>query len=98
MPCPDPAPCVRIAATSTPLGPGAAREGADYPMPPTFTQAGRPITIDTPLGADALLLNGFTGSEVISAPFRFHLDLLAPASAPVTFANLLGQSVTVHLT
>jgi type VI secretion system secreted protein VgrG len=67
-------------------------------MPPTFTQAGRPIIIDTPLGTDALLLNGFTGSEAISAPFRFRLDLLAPASAPVTFASLLGQSVTVNLT
>jgi type VI secretion system secreted protein VgrG len=64
---------------------------------PTFTQSGRPIAVSTPLGADAVLLNGFTGTEAISAPFRFHLDLLAPASSPVAFASLLGESATISL-
>ncbi len=63
-----------------------------------YQQAGRELTISTPLGDDALLLNGFTGREAISAPFRFELDLLSPASSPVAFDKLLGQAVTVQMT
>jgi type VI secretion system secreted protein VgrG len=62
-----------------------------------FTQAGRPISVTTPLGTDALLLNGFTGHEAMSAPFRFTLDLLSRASSPVDFANLLGKGITIQL-
>ena len=62
-----------------------------------YQQAGREITISTPLGDDALLLNGFTGREAISAPFRFELELLSPASSPVAFDKLLGQAVTIKL-
>src|SRR6476661_2006195 len=62
-----------------------------------YQQAGRELTITTPLGDDALLLNGFTGREAISAPFRFVLDLLSPASSPVAFDKLPGQAVTVKI-
>ena len=43
----------------------------------TYTQENRPIAIDTPLGEDVLLLQGFTGHEGISRLFSFDLDLLA---------------------
>ena len=36
----------------------------------TYTQAGRPLVVTTPLGPDALLLVGFTGREEISKPFE----------------------------
>ncbi len=62
-----------------------------------FTQAGRPIAVTTPLGDDVLLLESFTGSEAISAPFRFRLDLLTESATPLAFDGLLGQAVTIGL-
>src|SRR5207248_9642874 len=52
--------------------------------------------VPTPLGDDALLLTGFTGTEAVSQPFQFHLDLLAESDT-VAFDRLLGQAVTVRL-
>jgi type VI secretion system secreted protein VgrG len=60
-----------------------------------YTQAGRPFTVNTPLGPDALLLAGLRGTEAVSEPFRFDLDLLAPANTAVPFEKLLGQPATV---
>ena len=42
------------------------------------TQIERPFRINTTLGADALLLNSFTGTERVSTPYRFTLELLSP--------------------
>ena len=39
----------------------------------TYRQADRPLTVTTPLGADALLLIGVRGHEAISGLFRFDL-------------------------
>ena len=39
----------------------------------TYTQKNRPLAVTTPLGPDALLLTGFTGSEGISQLFHFGL-------------------------
>lgn len=44
---------------------------------PQFTQANRPIRVDTVLGEDVLLLSGFSGTETVSVPFSFQLDLLS---------------------
>ena len=60
-----------------------------------YTQSGRPLSISTPLGADALLLEKLAGSEGISELFRFQLDLLA--ESPVAFDKLLGQPATLTL-
>ena len=63
-----------------------------------FTQANRPLKVTTPLGADALLLVGFTGTEHLSRLYEFQLDLLRPvAKGPVEFDKLLGQKVGVEL-
>src|SRR6266540_423680 len=42
-----------------------------------YSQADRPMRIDTDLGEDALLLEGFTGEEEVSTPFHFTLELLS---------------------
>ncbi|HJZ89866.1 MAG TPA: type VI secretion system tip protein TssI/VgrG [Gemmataceae bacterium] len=62
------------------------------------TQANRAIRITTPLGADALLITGLTGTEALSELFRFQLDLLRPAAKKaVPFDQILGQPVTVEM-
>src|SRR5262249_12019971 len=54
------------------------------------------LKANTPLGADALLLESFTAQEALSEPFLAVLDLLAPAETAVAFEKLLGQAVTVQ--
>lgn len=55
------------------------------------------LKVQTPLGANALLLEKFRGVERLSAPFEFVLDLLAESGTDVDFKKLLGQPVTVSL-
>jgi type VI secretion system secreted protein VgrG len=43
----------------------------------SYSQANRPLSVSTPLGPDVLLLAGFAGTEGVSAPFAFALDLLS---------------------
>ena len=66
--------------------------------PAKFSQANRPLQVTTPLGADVLLLEKFSGAETLSEPFKYTLDLLAETSRTIDFGQLLGQSVTVTLT
>src|SRR5215472_4292281 len=61
-----------------------------------FTQAGRALRIDTPLGADALLLRSFSGQEAVSQLFRFQLELLSEHD-DIDFDSIVGKNVTVHL-
>src|SRR5450755_1728156 len=63
----------------------------------TDKQAGRPLTVDTPLGTDKMLLRGLHGTEAISQLFRFELDLLADNKLDVRFDQLLGKQVTAHV-
>jgi type VI secretion system secreted protein VgrG len=60
-----------------------------------FSQKGRSLRVTTPLGADALLLETFTGREAVSQVFRFQLGLLAPTASSLAFDSLLGQAATV---
>jgi type VI secretion system secreted protein VgrG len=62
---------------------------------PTYTQAERLLKVTTPLGPDALLLEGFQGVEAVSALFEFQLDLLAEEDTEVSFDKLLGQPVSI---
>ncbi len=66
-------------------------------MPATYTQAGRPLAVTTPLAPDTLLLVGFNGSESISQLFQYQLNLLAPRDKEVAFDKLLGQKITVKM-
>ena len=63
----------------------------------TYTQAGRPMTVKTPLGPDNLLLIGFSGREAISQLFEYSLELIAPNQAEIPFDKLLAQKVSVAL-
>jgi type VI secretion system secreted protein VgrG len=58
-------------------------------------QLAGPITIDTPLGDDLTCLS-MGGIEAISRPFVYELDVLSTRS-DIEPAQLIGQSVTVHL-
>ncbi|MBZ5561565.1 MAG: type VI secretion system tip protein VgrG [Acidobacteriia bacterium] len=62
----------------------------------SYTQEDRLFKIDTPLGKDALLLQGFRGTEGISRLFHFELDLLSENSA-ISFSDIIGKNVTVSL-
>ncbi|MCM3875001.1 MAG: type VI secretion system tip protein VgrG [Thermoanaerobaculia bacterium] len=62
-----------------------------------YTQDGRRLVVKTPLGKDALLLNGFSGQEAISRPFSFQLKCVAENAKKVPFESILGQKVTVEL-
>jgi type VI secretion system secreted protein VgrG len=64
---------------------------------PLYTQAGRLISLTTPLGDDKLLLTGFTGHEAMSRLFHFHLTTLSEDTA-VDFTQIVGQSVTIDVT
>ena len=64
---------------------------------PQNVQADRPLTIDTPLGKDKVLLIGLSGREGVSRLFGFQLDLMAEKGTDVAFDKLLGQKVTAHL-
>jgi len=62
-----------------------------------YTQANRPLTVTTPLGPDVLLLEKFSGSEAISEPYSFRLDMLCAKADPIGYGDLLGQKVTVEI-
>lgn len=62
-----------------------------------FTQDGRIIKIDTPLGKDVLLLQGFTGQEGISQVFNFDLELLSEVNSAIAAEDILGQRVTITI-
>jgi type VI secretion system secreted protein VgrG len=62
-----------------------------------LTQATRQITIDTPLGEDAVLLRSFQGQEAISKLFTFDLDLVSEDPS-IKYDGIVGQAVTVCLT
>jgi type VI secretion system secreted protein VgrG len=61
-----------------------------------YTQENRLLKLDTPLGADVLLLQGFTGHEGISRLFSFELDLLSEKN-DINFKDIVGQSVTIRV-
>jgi type VI secretion system secreted protein VgrG len=61
-----------------------------------YSQANRPIRVDTVLGEDVLLLERVTGEEHVSAPFRFTLDLLSE-NASIGAKSVLGTAATVTL-
>jgi type VI secretion system secreted protein VgrG len=62
----------------------------------SFTQAGRPFTVTTPLGADKLLLERFTGEEAVSAPFHFTLDMVSKSNN-VSADALIRQPISINM-
>ncbi|HEU4456417.1 MAG TPA: type VI secretion system tip protein TssI/VgrG [Longimicrobium sp.] len=62
----------------------------------SYTQTGRPMRVETALGADVLLLAGLSGLEGVSRPFSFRLDLVSEDDA-VSAAGLLRTPAAVTL-
>ncbi len=67
----------------------------------TTTQAERLLTIQTPAGADVLLVEEFSGAEAVSELFSWELQLLADLQAKkhlsVKPENLVGQPMCLTL-
>jgi len=61
-----------------------------------FTQENRSILIDTPLGKDVLLLIRCAGTEEISSPFSFELEMLSE-NHNIAFKDIIGENVTVSI-
>ncbi|MEO7985611.1 MAG: type VI secretion system tip protein TssI/VgrG [Gemmatimonadales bacterium] len=61
-----------------------------------FSQANRPMRVDTVLPVDDLLLEGFSGSEAVSSPFAYTLDLLSE-KASVPAAKVLRTPVCLTI-
>jgi type VI secretion system secreted protein VgrG len=61
-----------------------------------ITQDNRFLSIETPLGANKLLLSSFTGREGISQLFNLRLDLFSE-DGNINFDQIVGRKVTVGL-
>lgn len=61
-----------------------------------FVQDNRLFQITTPLGTDVLLVDHFSGTEVVSAPFRFDIRVFSE-DADIELKSLMGQAVAVDL-
>jgi type VI secretion system secreted protein VgrG len=59
-------------------------------------QAGRLISLTSPLGKDVLLLKDFEGREAISEPFRFTLFLYSQNKS-VSFGSIVGKNATIEI-
>jgi type VI secretion system secreted protein VgrG len=61
------------------------------------SQINNPMQLTTPLGDDLLLIEAFAGTEDLSKPFQFTLDLVALTETKIAFDKILGQMVTVKV-
>ncbi|HEY4248312.1 MAG TPA: type VI secretion system tip protein TssI/VgrG [Lacunisphaera sp.] len=61
---------------------------------PTYTQANRSVRIETPFGADVLLLKTFRGTECLGKPFQYEL-ILASEEPELDYEKIIGQKVTI---
>ena len=66
-------------------------------MPQPYTQDGRPIRLDTPLGDDVLLLEEFSGVETVSQQYSFHLRAVSTSGSLGLENELLQKPVVVSL-
>ena len=62
-----------------------------------LTQEGRLLNLQTIAGKDVLVINGLTGSESISSPFCYRLELLAEVGRKVDVKQLLGSPATIKM-
>ena len=64
-----------------------------------YTQDNRFLRLDTPLGADVLLIESFRAREAISSPFTIHVDAISELTkaSEVTADALIGKSACITL-
>jgi type VI secretion system secreted protein VgrG len=61
-----------------------------------FTQENRRVAINTSLGEDALLITSFSGTEGISRPFHFEVEMISERE-DLAFESIVGQNATVRI-
>src|SRR5687768_1529632 len=59
------------------------------------TQAERPITVTTPLGADTLIVRSVTGSETMSGLYRYLVEFVSEDDN-IDFSGIVGKKITVE--
>jgi len=62
----------------------------------TFTQKGKSISIGSLLGDDVMLLRAVSGTESMSSPFRFQLEILSE-DANISAGDVVGKSVDISI-
>ncbi|MGL4554206.1 MAG: type VI secretion system Vgr family protein [Gemmataceae bacterium] len=65
-------------------------------MAEKYVSGSRLLTVTTPLGADAFLLHGLSGTEAFSRLFTFTLDLVSHQE-DVQPKDIVGKPVTAHV-
>lgn len=70
-------------------------------MADQMTQDGRQLSITTPLGKDVLLIDSFVGTEAVSRPFSFDVELVAEIKSgnnlKVDPEKLIGKPMTITI-
>ena len=61
-----------------------------------YTQGDRDIRVETTLGPDVLLLEGFSGEEAVSTPYQYSLDMVS-TNASIAATDVLGKPFTIHI-
>ena len=65
-------------------------------MAAAIAQESRLLSIDTPLGADVLILQSFAGSEALSELFSYQCEMLSEQT-DIAPADIVGKNVTIAL-
>ena len=65
-------------------------------MPPSYSQDGQPLAIETPLGKDKLLLEAVNGEEGLGALFVFRLECLS-VEETLSDAAIVGKQVSFRV-
>ena len=63
---------------------------------PTYSQDGRPLAIETPLGKDRLLLEAIEGEEILGGLFVFRLECLSVVET-LSDSALVGKQVSFRV-
>jgi type VI secretion system secreted protein VgrG len=63
----------------------------------SWTQDGRLIALETPLGKDRLLLTSLAGEEVLSRLFAYEIEMVS-ADHAISAESLIGRNVKVVIT
>ena len=65
-------------------------------MPPSYSQDGQPLAIETPLGKDKLLLEAVNGEEGLGALFVFRLECLS-VEETLSDTSIVGKQVSFRV-
>ena len=62
-----------------------------------LTQQNLQVQLTTPLGKDKLIVQRFSGGELVSGLFEFELEMISD-SDNLSFDSIIGKNVTVSIT